>query len=75
MTVAYDPRQSWASEDVARQPVRELGAGHLFDGDLCDVTTDHRYCHDEAVTVAVSASGETRLLCAGHKALYFPVEI
>lgn len=65
MTVAYSPTD-------ARTP--ELGP--MVDGDLCDIRVREGgrfvYCLQAGVQAAMDADGATRILCATHKAKYFP---
>ena len=74
MTVAYNPRQSWAAEDAAELTPfpKWLGEDWLLPGDLCDVTENREYCHAEGAYGAMDVHGGTRILCVEHARQYFP---
>jgi hypothetical protein len=71
MTVAYDPRTEQPTvPGLLTQP--HMVSEPLVDGDLCDISTGHGYCHEPAAFAAVDADGGLRILCRAHTAKYFP---
>lgn len=57
----------------ASQPA--LLVGPLVDGDLCEIRGLLRYCGQVGVTEARDADGSVRVLCAEHRAMYFPAQV
>ncbi len=54
----------------AQQPA--ILAGPLVEGDLCEIRQGRGLCAQPGDIEARDANGRVRVLCAQHRAMYFP---